>query len=57
MVGILFSYAMNQDGKLEGGFAETIYRQEANSEIVKDMAKDLVEDLGNQFYEESLKDE
>jgi len=56
MVGILFNYAMNPDGTIEGGFAETIYSQEANAEKVKGAAKDLIEDLSNQFYEESLRE-
>lgn len=55
IVGILFNYAMNPDGTLEGGFAETVYSQEANAEKVKGAAKDLIDDLSEQFYEESLR--
>lgn len=55
IVGILFNYAMNPEGILEGGFAETVYSQEANAEKVKGAAKDLIEDLSEQFYEESLR--
>jgi hypothetical protein len=55
VVGILFNFAMNPDGMLESGFAETVYSQEANSEKVKDAAKDLIDDLSEQFYEDSLR--
>lgn len=55
VVGILFNFAMNPDGMLESGFAETVYSQEANSEKVKGAAKDLIDDLSEQFYEDSLK--
>ena len=55
IVGILFNYAMNSEGALEGGFAETVYSQEANAEKVKGAAKDLIDDLSEQFYEESLR--
>ena len=55
VVGILFNFAMNPDGMLESGFAETVYSQEANSEKVKDATKDLINDLSEQFYEDSLR--
>lgn len=57
VVGVLLNFAMTTEVSPQGGFAEGVYRQEATFEQVNNVAKDLVDDLSAQFYEESLRDE